>query len=161
MAEYVIQEAAMTAIAQAIREKAGISLKMLPGTMPGYIRGIQSGSADTAGIPADIVAEAKRVASGMLSKIGSNALTFGVMSDMHEMGDGDHTDPVILERYRRANRNACQGMRLIADQVSLDFAANLGDLAWGSSSTTGEDLTASIVQAQRYMAPVMDGWTAE
>lgn len=156
MAEYVIQEATMTAIAQAIREKTGISLKMLPGTMPGYIRGIQSGSADTAGIPADIVAEAKRVANGMLSKIGSNALTFGVMSDMHEMGDGDHTDPVILERYRRANRNACQGMRLIADQVSLDFAANLGDLAWGSSSTTGEDLTASIVQAQRYMAPVME-----
>lgn len=152
MAEYLIQGETMTAIAQAIRDKAGISLSMLPGAMPGYIRGIQSGASDTSGIPEDIVQEAQRVASSIQSKIGSNGLTFAVMSDMHEMGDGDHADAAILERYRRANRNAAQGVQIIADQIPLDFFANLGDLAWGSSSTTTEDLAASVLQAQRYMS---------
>lgn len=156
MGEYLIQEETLTAIAQAIRDKAGVSLSMLPGAMPGYIRGIQSGSTDTSGIPEDIVEEARRVASSIQSKIGSNALTFAVMSDMHEMGDGDHADAAILERYRRANRNACQGVKVIADQIALDFFANLGDLAWGSSSTTTQDLAASVLQAQRYMAGIAE-----
>lgn len=156
MGEFLIQEQTLSAIAEAIREKAGISLAMLPGAMPGYIRGIRSGEADISGIPEDIVEEAQRVASSIQSKISGNALTFAVMSDMHEMGDADHADAAILERYRRANKNACQGVKVIADRIPLDFFANLGDLAWGSSSTTTQDLAASVLQAQRYMAGITE-----
>lgn len=154
MARYVIQGQTLTDIADAIREKTGTSSAMLPGAMPGYIRGIQGGGADTAGIPADIVAEAERVASSILNKKGSNAVTFVAVSDMHEMGDSDLADTTIIQRYRRANRNAGQGATLIARKIGLDFFVNLGDLVWGTETTTLHDWGQAIVNARGYTAGI-------
>lgn len=110
-------------------------------------------------VPNDIVAEAERVATSISGKIATNSITFIAMSDMHEMGDSDDSRTSIISQYRRANRNACQGAQLIADKISPDFFANLGDLAWGSSSTTTRDLAASIMQAQRYMDGIAEKTT--
>ncbi len=146
----------LTAIADAIREKTNTSAPLFLDAMPSYIRSIQTSSSgsDAAGIPSDIVAEAERVASGMIAKRGANSLTFIAISDMHEMGDSDHSDATIIERYRRANLNAGQGAKLIAEKISLDFFANLGDLAWGSSSTTLHDWAQSVVKARGYTAGI-------
>ena len=106
------------------------------------------------GVPSDIVNEAERVASSIQAKTVSNSLNFIIMADMHEMGDGDHADATILERYSRANRNAGQGAKIIADKIKPDFFANLGDLAWGSSSTTLHDWAKSLVNARGYTAGI-------
>lgn len=155
MADYLIQGETLTGIANAIREKANISSPLYPDSMPSYIRSIQTSSSDTSEIPDYVVTEGKRVASGMVSKRGANSLTAVIMSDMHEMGDGDHTDSTIIERYRRANRNAGQGAKVVADNIDIDFFANLGDLAWGEKGkTTIQDYVKSIVNARKYMYDV-------
>ena len=154
MTQYLIQGATLTNIANAIRNKAGITTPLFPENMPSYIDAIKTSSSDTEGIPAYVVAEGKRVASGMISKRGANSLTFVAMADMHEMGDTDNADATLIERYRRANRNACQGAKVIADNINLDFFANLGDLAWGSKTSTITDYVQSIVNARNYMYDV-------
>ena len=106
------------------------------------------------GVPSDIVAEAERVASSIKTKMSANSVSFIAMSDMHEMGDSDWSTVSIIEQYRRANLNAGQGARLIAEKINPDFFANLGDLAWGSSSTTLHDLVQSVVKARGYTAPL-------
>lgn len=150
MASYMIQGETMTGIADAIREKTGITSALFPESMPSYIRGIQTSESDTAGIPEYVVTEGKRVASGMVSKRGANSLTAVIVSDMHEFGDNDHSDATIVERYRRANRNAGQGAKVVADNIDLDFFANLGDLAWGAKTSTVTDFVQSIVRARMY-----------
>ena len=112
------------------------------------------------GVPSDIVAEAERVAGVVQNrKTSGNTLKFIAISDMHEMGDNDNTSASILEQYRRANLNAGQGARLIAEKINPDFFANLGDLAWGnlsspSPTTTLGDLVQSVVKARGYTAPL-------
>jgi 3',5'-cyclic AMP phosphodiesterase CpdA len=154
MAEYLIQGETLTGIANAIREKADISSPLYPDSMPSYIRSIQTSSSDTSEIPDYVVAEGKRVASGMVSKRGANSLTAVIMSDMHEFGDNDHTDATIIERYRRANRNAGQGAKVVSDNIDLDFFANLGDLTWGAKTSTVTDFVQGIVNARNYMYDV-------
>lgn len=110
------------------------------------------GSSSVAGIPDDIVAEAERVASSINSKQATNSITFIAMSDMHEMGDNDHSDATIIKRYRKANLNAGQGAKIVAEKINPDFFANLGDLAWGSSSTSLHDWAQSVRAARCYTA---------
>lgn len=144
----------LTAIADAIREKMNTSASLTLSAMPGLIRSIQTGSTSTTGVPDDIVTEAKRVATGILSKKTGNSITFIAMSDMHEMGDGDYSNPTIIERYRRANRNAGQAAKIISDQIKPDFFTFLGDFAWGASTTTIADGVQSIRQGREYIAEV-------
>jgi hypothetical protein len=106
------------------------------------------------GVPSDIVTEAERVASSIKTKIASNSLNFIALSDMHEFGDNDHSDVTIMERYRRANMNAGQGAKVVADNIDIDFFANLGDLAWGAKTSTVTDFVQSIVNARKYMYEV-------
>ena len=137
-----------------VRNQNG-ELTSVPGV---YVRARQGGAVDTSNIPKDIVAEADRVASSILAKRGSNAITFIAMTDMHEMGDKDSADAATIERYRRANKNAGQAAKLISDKVGLDFYANLGDFAWGvknaKQTTTYHDLVQSIMAAKSYTAAV-------
>lgn len=144
----------LTAIADAIREKMNTSASLTLSAMPGLIRSIQTGSTSTTGVPDDIVTEAKRVATGILSKKTGNSITFIAMSDMHEMGDSDHSNASIIKRYRKANLNAGQGARVIAEKINPDFFANLGDLSWCSKDTTVHDLGQSIVNARGYTAGI-------
>lgn len=154
MAEYMIQGETLTNIADAIRDKAGITTPLFPENMPSYISAIQTSSSDTEGVPSYVVTEGERVASGMISKRGANSLTFVAMADMHEMGDADNADATLIEKYRRANRNACQGAKVVADNINLDFFANLGDLAWGAKTSTITDYVQSITNARCYMYDV-------
>lgn len=144
----------LTAIADAIREKMNTSASFTLNAMPGLIRSIQTGSTSTTGVPDDIVTEAKRVATGILSKKTGNSITFIAISDMHEMGDSDHSDASIIKRYRKANLNAGQGARVIAEKINPDFFANLGDLSWCSKTTTTHDLGQSLVNARGYTAGI-------
>lgn len=122
---------------------------------------------DTSGIPADIVTEAERVVSSMQTKqatMSSNVITFVAMTDMHELGDSDSTDSAIIERTRRANKNAGQAAKLISDKIGLDFFANLGDYAYGAKNnnqtTTYHDLMQSIAAAKSYTAAVVNANTS-
>lgn len=156
MGEYLIQKTTLTGIADAIRERAGVTAPIFPAAMPGYIRGIRGTESDSANVPDDIVAEAERVAEAMLPRVGANAVTFLAMADMHQPCAGDIADATILERTQRGNRNAGQGAKLVSDKVALDFFVNLGDLTFGSSTTTIQGGTEAIASALRYTAGVME-----
>lgn len=150
MGKMFIQDTTLTNIADAIREKTNTTASLFPENMPAQIRSIQTTSSDTTGIPEDIVEEANRVANGMISKMGANSLTFIAMSDMHQRGDNDGTG-TDLEQNRRANLNAGQAAKLIADKVPLDFFTNLGDLAWGAGGVSkAEDVIESQLKARQY-----------
>lgn len=151
---YIIKKKTLTYIADSVRRKKGVTTKFIPENIPSQIDSIQTSTSDATGIPSYVVTEGKRVASGMVSKRGANSLTFIAMSDMHEMGDTDNADATLIERYRRANRNACQGAKVIADNINLDFFANLGDLAWGAKTSTITDFVQSITNARCYMYDV-------
>ena len=157
---YMIEGQTLTNIADAIREKAGTTSPLYPEQMPSYIRNIQSGTANTDGIPDDIVTEANRVASSIISKMGSNSLTFVALADMHELGDSDSADATVIERFRRATRNAGQGAWLVSQKVALDFSANLGDYCYGSLNasltTSHHDWSQSIVNAKGYLSQLRD-----
>lgn len=142
----------LTAIGNAIREKTNTSAYLRLDTMPAMIRSIQTGSGNTVGVPSDIAAEAERVATSVLSKKAGKSITFIAITDMHEMGDSDHSSASILEQYRRANLNAGQAARIIAEKINPSFFANLGDLTWSSSTTTLHDWGQSIVNARGYTA---------
>lgn len=158
MAKYVIEGNTLTNIANAIREKTGMSNSLYPESMPGYIRNIQTGDLDTTGIPNDVVAEAERLAATVANKISSNSITFVALTDMHELGDNDTKDASVLERQRRANKNAGQAARLISDKVSLDFCAFLGDYAYAANNaslvTSNYDLIRSMVTAKGYLTRI-------
>ena len=160
MEKYLIRGNTLGNIADAIREKTCFISSMYPEQMPSYIRNIQSGTADTDGIPDDIVTEANRVAGSIIPKIGNNSVTFAALTDMHELGDSDSTDAAVIERFRRANRNAGQGAWLVSQKVALDFSANLGDYCYGSKNvsltTSHHDWAQSIVNAKGYLSQLRD-----
>lgn len=97
--------------------------------------------------PAYVIEEAERVASGFVSKVDDEMFKFVAISDMHEMGDNDSTQSII-EQYRKANLEAGQGAKIVAEKVKPDCAVNFGDFAWGSSSTTLYDGVWSITSAR-------------
>jgi hypothetical protein len=148
MAKYFIQDTTLTNIANAIREKTGGTAQLFPENMPGKIRGITSGNADTMGIDQGVVDEANRVASSINNKKAANSITFIAISDMHEMGDSDSSYPDTIARYRLANAHAGQGAELVAKQIAPDFFVNLGDLAWGIETYTVHDMAQSIINAR-------------
>ena len=98
--------------------------------------------------PAYVIEEAERVSSGFNSKTSDDMFKFVAISDMHEMGDSDHSSQDIIDRYRRANLNAGQGAKIVAEKVKADCAVNFGDFAWWSGSTTKYDGVWSIVSAR-------------
>ena len=157
MADYLIHGGTLTGIADAIREKLGTETAMSPESMPAYIRGITLSAPDTEDIPEDIYAEAVRVAGNMEPKIGANAVTFLAMADMHRPGDGELANETVAETYRESNRSAGQGAKLIAERIGLDFFANLGDFAFGSSATSVAAGTQAILDARLDTAGVMEG----
>ena len=163
MEKMFIQDTTLTNIADAIREKTGITTSIFPENMPAQIRSIQTTASDTTGIPDDVVEEANRVANGMISKMGSNSFTFIALSDMHEPGDGEivYNSEAITKSIIKGNMNAGQAAKIISDKISLDFFANLGDLAWGSSSTTTtSQLISSQIKARQYTWNVEhDNWS--
>jgi hypothetical protein len=155
-----IQKSTMDAIATATKEKSGNSNAMFPKDIPNYIRSINTSSGYN-NVPSDIVTEARRVANAMIPNISSNSVTFIAMSDMHELGDKDHSDASIIERYRRSNLNAGQGAKIISDLIPLDFFVNLGDFAWGDTSkTTTYDLISSITRARGYTSELENSVTS-
>lgn len=160
MAEYLIQGATLSGIGDAIREKLGIESAIYPENMPACIRSIATGTTDTTDIPEDIVTEADRVVTAMAPKIGTNAVTFLAMADMHLPGDGEIANEAVAEAYRKSSRCAGQGAKRIAERISLDFFANLGDLAFGSSAATVEGGTGAILDARLATAEIMDGVTS-
>lgn len=145
----------LTNIANAVREKTGVTSKLTLDAIPGLIRNIQSGTSEYPGVPTDIVTEAKRVASSINSKKTANSITFIVMSDSHELGDADTTNTTVIERNRRSNLNAGQAAKIVSDMIQPDFFAHLGDFAFGANTTTIKDGVESILRVREYIADVV------
>ena len=97
--------------------------------------------------PAYVIEEAERVSSGFNSKVDDDMFKFVAISDMHEMGDNDSTQSTI-DQYRKANLEAGQGAKIVAEKVKPDCAVNFGDFAWGSGTTALNEGVWSITSAR-------------
>ena len=93
--------------------------------------------------PAYVKEEATSVIEDVKRKSDKNDLVFVVVSDMHNASYGELTDSVVAQ-VKESNLHAMQGMKLIASEIDLDFAANLGDIAWGGTNTTTKQGVDSI-----------------
>lgn len=94
-------------------------------------------SEDAEEIPAYVAEEAASVIESVRSNSDSSDLVFMVATDMHNASVGELTESVVTQ-IRTSNLHALQGMELVASQIDLDFAINLGDIAWGGDDTTIE-----------------------
>lgn len=99
--------------------------------------------------------EADRVADSILSKAGKNSINLILGADMHNMGDGESSYQKVVNQIRESNQHAGQAMALIADEVDVDILAILGDITWGSNTTTIDQGTQGINLAKEYLTDAM------
>lgn len=104
---------------------------------------VPEASQDTEEVPAYVAEEAASVIESVHSISDSSDLVFIAVSDMHNAAIGELSESVVAQ-IRTSNAHALQGMELVANEINLDFAANLGDIAWGDYDTTIELGVSSI-----------------
>ena len=118
-------------VADAIRIKTGNYNKLTLNGMVGAIMAIQA--FDTTDIPDYVYAEARRVAKKVQSHQGANTITFIACSDIH------HSTVNNVEQMEKTLMHMGQAMKIIRDNVAIDFATCLGDSIWDASNESVDD----------------------
>lgn len=140
-----VLDAGLTTIADAIRAKSGESGKL---AFPdGYAEAIQNLSAEEiiqhANIPEYVKSEALRVANAVQAVRQDDSIVFLAMSDNHHYGTQGETDTYSDANGVQTNTSdvhAAMAAKILAYALKFDFMAHLGDVAWGSKTTTPEML---------------------
>lgn len=102
------------------------------------VGGIYSGEP----IPSYVRTEVERVVKRIHSHQNQNTITFIVCSDLHYTSP-DNANPHAYAAYQKeAVTSMGYAMKLIRENVHIDFAAMLGDMIWDSGETTEEALSA-------------------
>lgn len=132
MADVLVQDASLQSIADAIREKNGLTTTYKPSEMPAAVLALQTADHIVhADIPDYIKAAALEVAKKVAAVQTEESITFIAMSDAHQLDT--NTDIVA------GNQHAGMAAKALAYILpNLDFACFLGDYTAGSS-TTGID----------------------
>ncbi len=100
-------------------------------------------------IPAHVHEEADAVIAEVLGVQNDNTVSFIAITDMHLNLD-DQESVTALE-------HAGQAMGLIRERLNIDFAVNLGDIAYGSDTSTVESGIRDIQKANALIRPGFDG----
>ena len=100
-------------------------------------------------LPEYVKLESERVAKQVKSLQSENTVSFLAISDMHL----DSAD----KEFVNALSHAGGAMALIREDVPIDFAANLGDITTGASTTTVADGTKQLLMAQELTKDAFDG----
>lgn len=99
-------------------------------------------------IPDYVRDEVQRVVNKVKSVRTDSSIVFITMSDFHHAG----SQPLsIQEQINTSNLHAAMAAKLLCDELELDFASMLGDLAWGSSTTTEAQLKSQLSQIHSYL----------
>lgn len=99
-------------------------------------------------IPDYVREEVQRVIQKVEAVRTDTSIVFITMSDFHHAG----SQPLsIQEQINTSNLHAAMAAKLLCNELELDFASMLGDLAWGSSTTTEEQQKSQLSQIHSYL----------
>lgn len=155
MSEYLANGAALTHTADRIRAKTGDTAKIVWDAEKGFGNAVDaiSGSEKIqhADIPNYVKAEALAVSEKVKAVLKSDSIVFLAVSDFHHAGakvDGWQTN------INAGNLHACMALKALAYILpDIDFACMLGDITFGSKTTTEALLKSQIAE--------INGWLDE
>ena len=155
MSEYLANGAALTHTADRIRAKTGDTAKIVWDAEKGFGNAVDaiSGSEKIqhADIPNYVKAEALAVSEKVKAVLKSDSIVFLAVSDFHHAGaqvDGWQTN------INAGNLHACMALKALAYVLpEIDFACMLGDITFGSKTTTEALLKSQIAE--------INGWLDE
>jgi 3',5'-cyclic AMP phosphodiesterase CpdA len=138
MAKYVIDGNTMSAFADEIRTKTGLSDALDNTQMVIDIAAIPTRPQN---VPSYVQTEAERVAAAVAALQNENTLSFIAMSDLHAGGDNQNSI-----------YHAAQAAAIIKGRVPIDFTAVLGDVAHGAGSDSHEAHMANLLTSVRVLS---------
>lgn len=141
----------MTAIANAIRGKTGGTELLTLDEMTTAIGNIDTCIFPHSEIPTYVKNEVTRVITAVKEKQTDNTITFLAISDAHQLASNSN--------IVNGNTHAGMAMKSLAYALNLDFACCLGDLSWGSNTTTIAEGKAEIEAVNRYISEAFEGLT--
>lgn len=155
MSEYLTNGAALTHTADRIRAKTGETAQIVWDAEKGFGNAVDaiSGSEKIqhANIPDYVKAEALAVAEKVKAVLKSDSIVFLAVSDFHHAGEQiDNWQTNI----NAGNLHACMALKALAYVLpEIDFACMLGDITFGSKTTTEALLKSQIAE--------INGWLDE
>lgn len=102
-----------------------------------------------ADIPDYVKEEALKLASKVRAVQTDDSITFLAMADSHHCGEQSDTD--WKDYINMGNIHAAMGAKIIAYLVNMDFVCHLGDITFGSSTTTSELLHQQISEFSSWL----------
>lgn len=155
MSEYLINGAALIHTADRIRAKTGDTAKIVWDAKKGFGSAVDaiSGSEKIqhADIPNYVKDEALAVSEKVKAVLKSDSIVFLAVSDFHHAGE--QTDN-WQTNINAGNLHACMALKALAYVLpEIDFACMLGDITFGSKTTTEALLKSQIAE--------INGWLDE
>lgn len=155
MSEYLTNGAALTHTADRIRAKTGSAAKLTWDDAKGFGDAVDaiSGSEKIqhADIPDYVKTEALAVAEKVKAVLKSDSIVFLAVSDFHHAGE--QTDS-WQTNINAGNLHACMALKALAYVLpEIDFACMLGDITFGSQTTTESLMKSQIAE--------INGWLDE
>lgn len=151
MTKVLVNESSLSSIADAIREKLGVSDTYMPSEMGPAIETITGGGGvvQAADLPEYVKDAALEVARKVAAVQTSSTITFIAMSDAHDLLS--NTD------IRTGLRHAGMAAKAISYMVPLDFFFHGGDATMGSATTTVADGKAEIAEVNQWIDEAAEG----
>jgi hypothetical protein len=159
LSEYLTNGAALTHTADRIRAKTGETAQIVWDAEKGFGNAVDaiSGSEKIqhADIPDYVKAEALAVAEKVKAVLKSDSIVFLAVSDFHHAGeqvDGWQTN------INAGNLHACMALKALAYVLpEIDFACMLGDITFGSKTTTEALLKSQIAEINSWLDEAYKG----
>lgn len=159
MSEYLTNGAALTHTADRIRAKTGETAQIVWDAEKGFGNAVDaiSGSEKIqhADIPDYVKAEALAVAEKVKAVLKSDSIVFLAVSDFHHAGE--QTDS-WQTNINAGNLHACMALKALAYVLpEIDFACMLGDITFGSKTTTEALLKSQIAEINSWLDEAYKG----
>ena len=159
LSEYLTNGAALTHTADRIRAKTGETAQIVWDAEKGFGNAVDaiSGSEKIqhADIPDYVKAEALAVSEKVKAVLKSDSIVFLAVSDFHHAGeqvDGWQTN------INAGNLHACMALKALAYVLpEIDFACMLGDITFGSKTTTEVLLKSQIAEINSWLDEAYKG----
>lgn len=159
MSEYLTSGAALTHTADRIRAKTGETAQIVWDAEKGFGNAVDaiSGSEKIqhADIPDYVKDEALAVAEKVKAVLKSDSIVFLAVSDFHHAGE--QTDS-WQTNINAGNLHACMALKALAYVLpEIDFACMLGDITFGSKTTTEAILKSQIAEINSWLDEAYKG----
>jgi hypothetical protein len=154
-------ESALTATANAIRTKLGITGAITFDTNKGFADTVNEMSVapeqqNPSGIiPADIKAAAMDIVRKVNEVRKDDSVVFMAMSDSHHTGEQSDTGWQTLTNL--GNLHAGMAAKVLSYALDLDFVCHLGDITFGHGTTTSAQLHQQIGEMNGWLDEAWDG----